>query len=352
MGPVNAPPEPARSPAEAAPVIDPNPFTRRVVVIVGASSGIGRATAWAFAAQGASLVLAARRGDVLDQVVRECVVLGGRAVAVQTDVSDPEQVEVLAEAAKRAFGGFDVWINAAAVMSFGRVEETPSEVLARIVHTNLIGHLYGAQAALQHFRTRGRGVLINTGSVLGVVGQPFSAAYVSTKFAVRGLSEALRQEVQGEPDIHVCTVSPAAIDTPIYQRAANYMGRELLPIRLLYPPSVVARACVRLADRPRRELLAGAGFGHLAALGKVLAPPLAEAFTGFAVRLMEIGDRAAPATAGNVFDPVRDGRKVSGGWRRRYRQPWSVTAGCTLGLTALGLALLACRSRPAGASHP
>lgn len=323
-----------------------NDSDARVVVIVGASSGIGRATAQAFAAQGASLVLAARRGDVLDEVVRECAALGGRAVAVQTDAADPEQVEALAQAAKRAFGGFDVWINAAAVMSFGRVEETPSEVLTRIVQTNLIGHLYGAQAALQHFRGRGRGVLINTGSVLGVVGQPFSAAYVSTKFAIRGLSEALRQEVQGERDIHVCTVSPAAIDTPIYQRAANYMGRELLPIRLLYPPSVVARACVRLADRPRRELLAGGGFGHLTALGKLLAPPLAESFTGLAARLSEIGNRAAAATAGNVFDPVRDGLKVSGGWRRRYSQPWSMMAGCTLGLTAIGLALLARRSRP------
>lgn len=318
----------------------------QVVVIVGASSGIGRATAHAFAARGASLMLAARRGDVLDQVVRECGDLGARAVGVQTDVTDPEQVEALAEAAKRAFGGFDVWINAAGVMSFGRVEETPSDVLARIVQVNLTGHLYGAQAALQHFRARGRGVLINTGSVLGVVGQPFSAAYVATKFAIRGLSEALRQEVQGQGDIHVCTVSPAAIDTPIYQRAANYMGRELLPIRLLYPARVAARACVRLADRPQRELLAGGGFGHLTVLGKMLAPSLAESFTGLAVRLMEIGHRAAGATTGNVFDPVRDGLEVSGGWRRRYAsQTLPTVVVCTAGLAAFGLGLLALRSR-------
>jgi NAD(P)-dependent dehydrogenase (short-subunit alcohol dehydrogenase family) len=264
---------------------------------------------------------------------------------VQTDVTDPEQVEALAEAAKRAFGGFDIWINAAAVMSFGRVEDTPPDVLARIVQTNLTGHLYGSQAALQHFRARGRGVLINTGSVLGVVGQPFSAAYVATKFAIRGLSEALRQEVQGQRHIHVCTVSPAAIDTPIYQRAANYMGRELLPIRLLYPPRVVARACVRLAERPQRERLAGAAFGRLTVLGKVLAPSLAEWFTGMAVRLMEIGCRPAGATAGNVLHPVRDDLAVSGGWRRRYAAQTlpGVVVGAA-GLAAVGLALLASRS--------
>lgn len=321
----------------------------RVVVIVGASSGIGRATAHAFAARGASLVLAARRADVLDQVVRECGDLGARAVPVQIDVTDREQVEALGEAAKRSFGGFDVWINAAAVMSFGRVEETPPEVLARIVQVNLTGHLYGAQAALEHFRTRGRGILINTGSVLGVVGQPFSAAYVSTKFAIRGLSESLRQEVQSERDIHVCTVLPAAIDTPIYHRAANYMGRELLPIRLLYPARVVARACVRLADRPKRERLAGGGFGQLTVLGKVLAPSLAEASTGLAVRLMEIGHPAAGATVGNVFHPVRDGLEVSGGWRRRYgSQTLPTVIVCAAGLAAFGLGLLALGSRETG----
>ncbi len=318
----------------------------QVVVIVGASSGIGRATAHAFAAHGADLVLAARRAEVLDQVVRECGERGARAVGVQTDVTHPEQVGALAEAAKRTFGGFDVWINAAAVMSFGRVENTPPEVLAQIVQTNLTGHLYCAQAALQHFRTQGRGILINTGSVLGVVGQPFSAAYVSTKFAIRGLSECLRQEVQGERNIHVCTVLPAAIDTPIYQRAANYMGRELLPIRLLYPARVVARAYVHLADRPRRERLAGRGFGYLTFAGKLLAPSLAEAFTGFAIRLMEIGHASAGATEGNVFHPLRDKFAVSGGWRSRYASkalPMLVI--CTAGLAGFALQLLALRSR-------
>lgn len=289
----------------------------RVVVITGASSGIGRASARAFADEGAKLVLAARRQAALDEVVAECEARGAEAIAAPTDVSDPQSVDELATLAVRAFGRIDVWFNAAGVLHFGRVEETPARVISRVVETNLSGTIFGSQAAIRQFKQQKAGVLINTGSVLGVVGQPYAAAYVASKFAIRGLGEALRQETHHFPDIHVCTLSPAAIDTPAYQHAANYMGRELLPIRLLYPAEDVARACVALAKRPRREAFAGRAFGWLTNTGKTLAPGLSETLTAAAVRLMEVGQAPAAATEGSLFSATPDRFQTSGGWRER-----------------------------------
>lgn len=294
------------------------PSISPIVVITGASSGIGRATALAFADQGARLVLAARREAELEEAAEACRQRGVQAVAVPVDVSSPEGVQMLASRALQAFGDFDVWINNAGVLHFGRVDETPIEVLDRVLSVNLSGALYGARAALAHFRKRGRGTLINTGSVLGLVGQPFAAAYIASKFGVRGLSEALRQEVHDQPDIHVCTVMPAAIDTAAYQRAANYMGREMLPIRLLYPPEAVARVCVKLWRRPRREAFAGPAFGLLTATGKALAPALSEWITDAAARKMEIGASPREASEGNLWRPGSDGLDANGGWRRRF----------------------------------
>ncbi|HEY8618443.1 SDR family oxidoreductase [Phenylobacterium sp.] len=309
-----------------------------VVVITGASSGIGRATALAFAEQGARLVLAARREPELEAVARSCRELGAQAVVAPADVSSAEDVQRLASQAAQAFGHIDVWINNAGVLHFGRVDETPTEVLDRVLSVNLSGALYGSRAALAHFRRRGRGTLINTGSVLGLVGQPFAAAYIASKFGVRGLSEALRQEVHDQPDIHVCTVMPAAIDTAAYQRAANYMGREMLPIRLLYPPEAVARVCVKLWKRPRREAFAGPAFGLVTATGKALAPALSEWVTEVAARTMEVGSAPRDASEGNLWRPSSDGLDENGGWRRRFarRTPPLTLLGLGLGLGVAG----------------
>lgn len=319
----------------------------RVVVITGASSGIGRATARAFAEEGAILVLAARREQALEDVAAECADRGAEALAAPTDVSDPQAVEELAQLAIKTFGRIDVWFNAAGVLHFGPVEDTPAEVLSRVIDINLVGTIYASQAALRHFKQQRSGVLINTGSVLGVVGQPYAAAYIASKFAVRGLGEALRQETHGFPDIHVCTLSPAAIDTPAYQHAANYMGRELLPIRLLYPPEDVARACVSLAKRPRREAFAGRGFGWLTNIGKTLAPAFSELVTAQAVRAMEVGRAPAAQTDGTLFTPREDTYRASGKWRERFKAglPGMPITGLAGGAVIVGAVAAALASR-------
>jgi len=193
-----------------------------VVVITGASSGIGRITALAFARQGACLALAARDQAVLAAVAEECRSLGGRIVIQPLDVRDFAAVDELRRTAVAAFGCIDVWVNCAAVLLFGRFEDLPPEAFRQVIETNVIGYANGARAAILQFRTQGdRGTLINVGSVLGMVGEPYVSAYVTSKFALRGLTACLRQEMRAFPNIHVCAVLPSALDTPIYQRAGN-----------------------------------------------------------------------------------------------------------------------------------
>ncbi len=246
-------------------------MTRKIgdsaVIITGASSGIGRATARAFAGEGAAVVLAARREEALREVAAECEALGGRVLAVPTDVTDERAVEELARRAVENFGRIDVWVNNAAVTLFGRFEEAPPEVYRQVIETNLFGYIHGARAALPYFKEQGSGVLINVSSVVAKAGQPYTSAYVTSKFAIRGLSECLRQElILGKArDIHVCTVMPASIDTPFFQHGANYTGRAPKALNPVCDAEKVAQTIVRCARRPRREVVIGNADRMLAA---------------------------------------------------------------------------------------
>jgi NAD(P)-dependent dehydrogenase (short-subunit alcohol dehydrogenase family) len=228
----------------------------RVVVITGASRGIGRATARLFAGGGASVVLAARSEGALLEAAAECEALGGRALAVPTDVADWKAVERLAARAVEHFGRVDVWVNNAVLVAIGRLEEVPPEANRRIVEANLLGYLHGAQAALPRFREQGSGVLINMSSGFGLVGAPYADSYTATKFAQRGLSQALRGELRGS-GVHVCTIMPGGVDTPAYRLAANYSGRAAGPKGFLASSEKIARVVVRCAERPRPEVVVG-----------------------------------------------------------------------------------------------
>lgn len=316
------------------------------MVITGASSGNGRAAAHAFAREGARLVLAARRETVLAEVAAECRRLGGEALVVATDVASAEGVARLAEEAQAAFGGFDVWVNNAGVLQFGRLDETPPEVVEQVIRTNLIGYLNGSREALRRFRATGEGVLINVSSILSAMGHPYTAAYVASKFAIRGLTESLRVEVADQPGIRVCAVLPAAIDTPIYQRAANYTGHAVRPIRVVHPPEAVGAAIVRLAKRPRRQAYAGWS-ARPAVTGRALAPAVAERAVRLAADGMELGPAPAAPSAGNLFGPSYDGYGVSGGWRASRGGGPRLARTLGLGAAAAALGLLVVRYRSA-----
>ncbi|UJR84505.1 SDR family oxidoreductase [Sandaracinus amylolyticus] len=283
-----------------------------VVVITGASSGIGRATARAFAARRARVVLAARREAALDEVARECEQAGGRALVVPTDVTELEAVEHLAARAVDAFGRIDVWVNNAAVAVFGRFEDTPYDAFRRVIDVNLLGYVHGARAALPRFRDAGRGVLINIASILARLTQPYMSAYVMSKHAIEALSDCLRQELVGS-GIEVCTVLPAAIDTPLWQRSANYTGHVVEPPPPVYRPERVARTIVSLAERPRRMAYAG-NAGRVLTWQQRLAPGLGARFVGAAMERVTIRDDEAPVSDGNIFMPLSDHHATGGDW--------------------------------------
>jgi NADP-dependent 3-hydroxy acid dehydrogenase YdfG len=310
----------------------------KVVVVTGASSGIGRATAHAFAERGAKLVLAARSSDQLEEVERECADLGVRAVAVPTDVGANAEVEELAARAERDFGGFDAWVNDAGVMLVGRIDEAPVEDFERVIQTNLLGTAYGSRVALAHFRKKKRGTLINVSSVVGGLGQIYSSAYVASKWGVRGLGESLRMEVAEEPGVHVCTVMPAAIDTPIFQHAANYTGRDIRALAPVYPPEQVAEAIVALMDDPKAEVTVGDA-GRIFQVARSLLP---QAVTDRLGRVFQeqamITECPEGAHTGNLHEPSGPTASVRGGWEERV--PSGATADAALralGLGAIGI---------------
>ncbi len=289
-------------------------MSQLVVVITGASSGIGRGAARAFAARGDGVVLAARSAQTLDEVAKECQALGGRAVAVPTDVSDEAAVQELVRRAVEEFGRIDAWVNAAAVWSYGRFEDTPGAVFRQIVETTLFGQVYAARAVLPQFRSQGHGVLVNVASLYGRVSSPYVAPYVTSKWGLLGFSEVLRQEVRDAPAIAVCTVLPGAADTPIYRHAANYVGRQIRPLPPVMSPERVVSAVVRTVDKPKAEIVVGRT-QHLGALAHQLVPRLYDRVVGPLVDLGALQNLSSTDHDGTVFTPDPATNAVDDGWR-------------------------------------
>ncbi|MEV4481636.1 SDR family oxidoreductase [Micromonospora coxensis] len=244
----------------------------QVVVVTGASSGIGREAALEFARRGAALVLAARNREALDTLAEEVSRLSGVPLVVPTDVSDFGQVSELAARTVERFGRIDTWVNNASVSTYGSVEQMEVDEIRRVIEVNLLGEIHGMKAALPHLRRTG-GTVINVSSTLGKRAVALQAAYCAAKHGVVAFGEALRLELRhAQVPVHVVDVLPSSINTPLFEHARSKIGVLPQPIPPVYEPRVVAEAIVGAAQRPVRQV-----------------------FVGFAGRLLEAAQRLSPA---------------------------------------------------------
>ena len=297
------------------------PLSEQVLVITGASSGIGLASARLAGEAGARVVLAGRDRGALDDAAAEVVRAGGDAAVVPCDVSEEGDVERLARQARRAFGGVDTWVNNAGTSIYGTLEEISVADLRRLMDVNFWGVVYGSRAAVPLLEAGGGGALVNVGSVLSERAIPLQGMYCATKHAVKAFTDALRMELaHRKAPVSVSLVKPASIDTPFYDAARNYMDRRPRPVPPLYAPEVPARAILACATRPTRELYAG---GAAVALGasEELAPSLTDAAME---RLLFAGQQSEEApvhAAGNLEEPLHPDAEGEGAERGRYDGP-------------------------------
>lgn len=283
----------------------------RVVVITGASSGIGRAAAHRLAAEGARLVLASRGRTALAATAEECLSAGALSVTVrQTDVRDAAAVHALVDETLAEHRRIDAVLHAAGVVAYGRFTDVPDEIFDAVLATNLHGSVNVARAVLPVLRRQRRGTLQLVGSVLGDIAAPGMSPYVISKNAVRALGRELALETRDLPGVHVTVVSPGGVDTPIYRQAANYLGRPGRPPAPVMSADAVARAMVRALDRPRDRVSVGPA-NHVMRAGFALLPKVFDALVGPLFTLIATRPEPCPPTTGNVLRP-REGRARQG----------------------------------------
>jgi short-subunit dehydrogenase len=296
-------------------------IAEQVIVITGASSGIGLVTARRAARRGARVVLAARNEPALARAVENIRAMGGQAVYAVADVSDERDVERIADVALEEFGGFDSWVNNASVGIFGTTLQVATEDIRRLFEVNFFGVVHGSRVAAEHFRERFgdgwrdggyAGAIVNVGSTASDRVVPLLGVYGAAKHAMKAFTDALRMDLEHErAPVSVSLVKPAAIDTPFYDNARNYLAFEARPTPPVYAPEVAAEAILACAERPLRDVFAGGGARALSAFG-YHAPALADRAMMAMYRTQQTR-RATHDGDGNLYRPL------DGGERGRYR---------------------------------
>ncbi|MBN9118499.1 MAG: SDR family oxidoreductase [Planctomycetes bacterium] len=323
------------------------PVREQVIVITGASSGIGLATAQAAAREGARVVLAARNDEALARIERDITANGGTAVHVVADVSGRDDVEKIARVAIARFGGFDTWVNNAGTSIFGRLEEVPDADSRRLFDINFWGVVYGSLAAVKHLKGRG-GALINLGSVLSDMAVPIQGMYSATKHAVKGFTDALRLELEAEgAPVSVTLIKPTSIDTPFPEHAKNYTDREPKLPDPVYRPEEVAAAILHAAAHPERDVFVGTSGRVMSATARQ-APRLMDRLSAGVMPGQQKRDEPPRNPEGALYKPGTGG-KVRGEhpgpvmpvslYNRADRHP-VLTGLVMLGVAGAALALL------------
>jgi short-subunit dehydrogenase len=278
----------------------------QVMVLTGASSGIGLVTARMAARSGARLVLAARSGEELERLAAEIRDRGGQAVPVPADVSHEEDVQRIADTARERFGGFDTWVNNAGVTVFGRIEDIAMEDHRRLFETNFWGVVYGSLTAVRHLRRRG-GALINIGSIASDRAFPLEGMYSASKHAVKGFTDALRMELEKEEaPISVTLIKPTAIATPLPRHAGTYLPDEPTLPPPVYAPEIVAEAILHCVEHPERDMFVG-GAAKAMAVSESLSPRLTDRVMGETMfGGQHSGEPAGRDRQGSLYRPSHD----------------------------------------------
>ena len=320
------------------------PIDRQVIVVTGASSGIGLATARMAAARGAKVLLVSRDGDALARIVREIDAAGGSADFATGDVGDLRDVQRAAAKAVERFGRIDSWINVAGVAIYAKLVDTPMDEHERLMRTNYWGVVNGCLTAIEHLQRAG-GALITVGSIVSDIPSPGMGAYAASKHAIKGYVGALRIEVEADRlPIAITLVKPSGIDTPIAQHAANHLDGEAKLPPPVYAPELVAEAILRAAQRPTRDVTVGGG-GRMQVLVAQHVPALLDRLGGTLLPLLRDPRRAptpqdnldAPNDNGRVHSGIQPGRRVSA-YQAAQRHPLATASVVGAGL---GLAVLA-----------
>ncbi|HYE19412.1 MAG TPA: SDR family oxidoreductase [Tepidisphaeraceae bacterium] len=327
------------------------PLSEQVVVITGASSGIGLVTARLAAQRGAKLVLVARSEQALRHLEEELNNAGHEALAVVADVGDQDDVRRVAEAAVTRFGGFDTWINNAGISIFGRLTHVPSEDHHRLFQTNFWGLVNGSLTAVGYLKGRGGGAIINIGSALSDRAIPVQGMYSASKHAVKGFTDALRMELEEEgAPISVTLIKPSSINTPFTRHAKNYMPNQAEVPAPVYAPDVVARTIVYCCEHAERDVFVGSAGKMVSALGHH-APRATDVYMERALFEAQQKESDAPEARGRhdaLFAPSED-LSERGDYEGMVREtsvytkaslhPW-ISAGIVLGVGVLATALL------------
>ena len=288
------------------------PINEQVVVVFGASSGIGRIAALDFAKRGAKVVVAARSENGLKSLVEEIESNGGEAFYRIADAADYEQVKAVADGTVEKFGRLDTWVHSAATFIFARVEQTEPEEYKRLIEVNLLGQIYGAKAALPYLKQNG-GALIHISSVESWRTVPYQSAYGASKHGINGFVQALRVELaHDEIPVSVSQILPAAINTPIYDKGRNKMPFKPRPLPPIYHPQIVADAILFAAENPVTDLVAG-GAGVGVVLAERFSPNLAEWVTE---KIGFVGQKSDESSdggyAGSLFETVEGFDTIEG----------------------------------------
>ena len=293
-----------------SPLMTTGPATRaadaggsRVVVVTGASGGIGRATAQAFGARGATVALLARGEKGLDGAAEDVRAAGGEALAIPTDVADAEQVESAAQRVETELGPVDTWVNVAFSSVFAPFHEISPDEFRRTTEVAYLGFVYGTMSALRRMRQRDRGVIVNVGSAMAYRSIPLQSAYCGAKHAVKGFTESVITELAHEKShVKVCMVQLPGLNTPQFSWNLNKMPKHPQPVPPIFQPELPARAVRFLVEHPRRNMWVGVSTAYTI-LGERLAPKFLDLYLGrTGVTSQQTGDDL-PRRGSNVFDP-------------------------------------------------